>query len=1402
MTETSLTVYASPACAGSFCQAVQQVHTTGKMPFSEMERPRGLKPAALCLRIVAGWLSIVAGLFSTIAMAVAVVASVTDRVQAETLPPAELARHARYDEAVARHRERMEQATDPAARVALAAEFASLLEQLGEVAAAIPYYELVVAEGSFDEWTAQRLDARLQRCRRQRASRVTFPVSVEARDAISQIEALLAGRQWTAALAAMQNLLERFGDTFLQREPGHYEGIWHWAQNRLADLPSAGQTADAEFTKAAWREAREKGSTQAFGDLIRSHPASRVSQQAWLAWAETAADQGRLSQAIGLLDRLSSQNEQREQRRRAWLALLDPAVASTAAMLSPETVLEALTKAPSIPLAAHEDAQIIGVAADRERIYIHRPFRVEAYDRKTAHPCWQYNPVEPTDRQDLVRDVFRKSQRPKDPWAGGMDPLPVVASPAGVLIVETYHRGDVEHVYSVVTCLDASSGRQLWTLAADPLFQRLRVCSDPVFDAGTVLFTAASRGEFPEFFLCAVDASDGHLTWRKQVAAAGSPTQCLGRGMIYAGRSGPTLCADGPVVYYATHMGAVVAIDRDLGQLLWAITYPRVTRIGPLTHAPLALLERRTEAMRVTPSRLVLMPRDFNGVLVIDRKTATLVRSIPSLDVLSLVWADDHRAIATTLSGEIRCWDLGTGEQAWAWNKSAGASAAYLDGQVLVTSGRQLVRLDAASGDQIAAHDLPEPVLLRPGGADGVLAGLSQDSIQLLSASGGSPPPVQLPPLVLRSGRKRSIGDGAQEWRHSAFIPGRGLDAHLVADGESHCLVVADGVGLSCFNSVDDFQLRWWRAFDGHSGIWSASMINPDKPTAGIVVTSSDREQIDISAPATGRLMGSGKAGVTPIRSLHAVEQVAIAVGTSSLAGLAAAADGTLQTRWSHDLSPCVFEAIYPGEPITSVLVQPGGDQPGRLLRIDSRSGNIAGTFTLVVPRPTLRGEHYANQPERYPISLLRYTQQDLRRNADQWNASGYAGALEPGPLLALARRGNLLLLDILDYRGVVDLTTGEVVLVSPYALRDLEPDPSPVLDFLLAWQEQNSTFDRIMDIPFYFDEQGLTLGRDLRLLAEYEGKPYISQLRTSAGQLISLGATVPQHMEVTKDQALIQGQRGLILLRRNSPGGPVDGTTPAQMGKDPATLFEPRAVRVAAADDLQLDGHFDDWPTDGWSELTPGEHLVRFAGADAEMRRAGPETGKSDESRDGLQARFQWARHNGAHWLAVMVRDERHTAASAAASCTADRVEILMRGCKPSGRRNNPDRPNHPVALVTLFLGDGMPMATIASQGAPLQHGLPVGFGNEFENWLGRRYAASPTWADEVACAIIRDTPYTKYELRLEDSFFEVEGPRGFDLRVVDVDGTEPAVALQWGGALVDRAACPLAAFVPAEHP
>lgn len=1371
----------------------------------------------------------------------------------------------RHDEAERGYQARLE---GPDAAEA-AARLGAFYERVGEIDAAIPMYERAIAEGEFSDTRVRDLEFRLNRCRRQRASLARFPVSVEAMTDIRQVDSLLAARQWVPAFVTMTRILERFGGTFLQQQPGEYLGLWQWARDVLDTMPEAGTTAYVHWTRTAWQEALADGSLGAYRQFIADHPGRASAGPAFVAWAETLADQGRIGRAVGLVRRGEVEEDAARVRLERWTrhageglpagqeagetpaphhhrrdagatpsggrdADLPDAGATpsrgqdgdlpdtgatpsgglqTGRMPVPQRAgrvpvphREGLT----IRFTADVDPRDLGMASADGRLFIHDGVEVHAYDVNGGERLWRYAPRDPADRVPVRREPFGKSEMPRQKWTGALDPPAVTVSPAGVLVVETYHRGNLFRVYRVVTCLDVESGQVRWRLDRDPLFERLRVTGDAFYSGGKVFVVAASRGNFPEYWLCALDAGDGRLIWRHHIAIGATPTECLGRGLLQAGQSGPLLAADGEAIYYATHMGAVVAVDRDLGQPLWATAYPRVARFGPMMRGPLPLLERRTEPMILTPRYLVLLPRDLNGVLVIDRRSGRVERVIRSLELHELVHASDEQVVVTTLAGGVYAYAINDGSLRWSHDapeKPDDAARPVLHGDVLlVPRGEPVLHIDPDSGaiDPDSGHAVPGP--LRRVGPDGTWVAFSGQAVHVAASQAATVD--AWPPAPAFVARGSAPGDP-----YEAFVPHRAEDSRLVGTGDAATLLIADGRHLAAHAVGGDYALRWRLPLDtdGERAIWAASTAMTlatrhyharatwEDPAgdAPLVAVCEDDEIIRLIDGITGEERAAGAmSSIVPVRSLHVVGRHVLVTGTSSLALVTAAADGTLDVLWQRDESPHVFEEVIAGPEGFQVIVQPALDRPGRLLhvRLPEAPGDdpAVESFIVSVPMPEYLPLGTQESHERFPVPRLSYGPADVRRENDRAWVRTADGELELGPaaIRLLDVVDGQAVIDIAHYWGLVDLHAAEVTIVSPFEIQADVAGRSPREQQLVRWLADNPEHQRDKTPAFRFDGPAWRLTSQPCLSGVAEPPRSCRALTNADGTSVALGRILPRRIDASDQLLAVHGETGTLIMKqeRGPTGEPAHG---GSWGRRIADLFAPPAVKLGHARGLVLDGDVSDWPEDGWHELDASRHAwpVRAAADDHAVEDA-PRTATS------IAPAFQWAMDEQGVWLAVRVERDGAAARSASWSACAPDVEVML-----SGRPERDPSPYQRVPIrvpmtVSLSLADGVPIAVIRSTGYPPAFARPVGMGEAFDVWYERRYGDRPRIAEEVDFAAARSANLMTCELWIDRSLFLESEPAGFDLRIrEDPTGTEDGW-LQWGGALFDADVHPLALF------
>ncbi len=226
-----------------------------------------------------------------------------------------------------------------------------------------------------------------------------------------------------------------------------------------------------------------------------------------------------------------------------------------------------------------------------------------------------------------------------------------------------------------LAAFDAATGSRLWTIRQD--------AAGHGFEAGAFFPWAPKFVDLPggpvvigqacyreQMFLCSVDANTGKLKWKVYLCA--DPT----RVMTMYGRPGgplalgqPAVIGDG-VVYAATGMGVVAAVDARTGGVRWLSRYPR-SAVRVVAGDP-----RRGRITQYQPKggwgggfpvlaggRLFVAPADANELLLFDRRTGAILKQIPRGE---FAWFAGVRNGAAVLVGkETAAVDVETGVFEW-----------------------------------------------------------------------------------------------------------------------------------------------------------------------------------------------------------------------------------------------------------------------------------------------------------------------------------------------------------------------------------------------------------------------------------------------------------------------------------------------------------------------------------------------------------------------------------------------------------------------------------------------------------------------------------------------------------------------------------------------------------------
>jgi len=184
-----------------------------------------------------------------------------------------------------------------------------------------------------------------------------------------------------------------------------------------------------------------------------------------------------------------------------------------------------------------------------------------------------------------------------------------------------------------LACYDAKTGRLIWTAGRGGVLPEGGMfCSKPLV-AGSLLVIAISIDS--QLGLVAIQASDGSLAWKTNLADVGRSSQSIPVG----------LTVDDGSIYVASGAGTLFSVDRNGGALRWAVSYPRLKS---------SVMERRV--MEGNAGQRIQMVFDENflareeGAIILAASDCDHVMSFDVTDG-SLRW--DSPTPPTLLSGSL-----------------------------------------------------------------------------------------------------------------------------------------------------------------------------------------------------------------------------------------------------------------------------------------------------------------------------------------------------------------------------------------------------------------------------------------------------------------------------------------------------------------------------------------------------------------------------------------------------------------------------------------------------------------------------------------------------------------------------------------------------------------------------
>lgn len=202
-----------------------------------------------------------------------------------------------------------------------------------------------------------------------------------------------------------------------------------------------------------------------------------------------------------------------------------------------------------------------------------------------------------------------------------------------------------------VVAFDLDTGEAVWSTARDPAWESMFPVSDPQASDGRLYVLALGRratGLLPLFLGC-LDAADGALLWSRFLGSQDlSFLADRGGGRAWEERTdvlpyGNAVTVHAGRVYCSTNMGIVACCDARDGLVQWMHTYERTglrqSRSRGRDFENPEVLERRGAPPLLCGDRLIVAPRDFEGVLCLERATGLRLweqKAVPSKDLVGL----------------------------------------------------------------------------------------------------------------------------------------------------------------------------------------------------------------------------------------------------------------------------------------------------------------------------------------------------------------------------------------------------------------------------------------------------------------------------------------------------------------------------------------------------------------------------------------------------------------------------------------------------------------------------------------------------------------------------------------------------------------------------------------------
>ncbi|QOJ03486.1 MAG: PQQ-binding-like beta-propeller repeat protein [Planctomycetia bacterium] len=327
-----------------------------------------------------------------------------------------------------------------------------------------------------------------------------------------------------------------------------------------------------------------------------------------------------------------------------------------------------------------------------------------------ATRVWSIDPNDPG--REVWRYTLEGAESAGGAWMSDDDAPPQFTSllQAGRLYVHLERpaaprEGESPGTLATLVCLNAATGKVIWRNDLNGLvgaFERLRLDGAPL-QIDDKLYAIARRRKafgFEACLLLRIDAASGALELATHIAEAATGSYGYHRATL------THAAAWGDLVFVATNLGAVAAVSRHTGRVVWLTTYT-----SQFTEAPEGLwptrMGRPARSWHYQPpivwrDSLIVSPLDADQIFVFDalsgREQFRLSLESAHLPEVILGVANDRLYLA---GSQVVCYDLAARRIAWQRPLDSGqvfGRGAVTSEGLLIPTDRALVQMSLDGG--------------------------------------------------------------------------------------------------------------------------------------------------------------------------------------------------------------------------------------------------------------------------------------------------------------------------------------------------------------------------------------------------------------------------------------------------------------------------------------------------------------------------------------------------------------------------------------------------------------------------------------------------------------------------------------------------------------------------------